>query len=103
MNAPSRPGPGKLNIYVCTTCRGHVVTRDRDEGVTPFMMVCLATADCRGHMKSSLYNVFDQTMREDYVWRRATDAEVARLSRASRGHHEKGGLFLARPSGELVL
>lgn len=91
---------GKVNIYVCDRCHGHIVTRDKDEGVTPFMLVCLATEGCPGRMKSSMYNVFDQTMREDFVWKRATSEQVIAMKRGERSHHEKGGLFLFKPAGQ---
>lgn len=99
----SGAGAGKLNIYTCDRCRGHVVTRDKDEGTTPFMLICVATAGCTGRMKSSMYNVFDQSMREDFIWRRATAPEVAAMKRGEKMHHDKGGLFLAKPTGERVL
>src|SRR5687768_10420783 len=57
---------GKKNIYVCDACKGHIVTVDRDHGVTPFMITCHATLFCKGMMKSSMYRVFDQNIGADY-------------------------------------
>lgn len=83
---------GKLNIYTCEKCRGHIVTRDIDEGVTPFMTDCYATPDCKGPMKSSFYRVFDQSMRESHQWYRPTS--TANMNPYTRDHVEKGGLIL---------
>lgn len=87
---------GKLNIYVCEACRGHIVTRDLDDGTTPFMVDCRATEACRGMMKSSLYRVFDQSIAEGWHWYRPDAAERAGLSLAMRHHAEKGGLLLRK-------
>ncbi|WP_342163120.1 hypothetical protein [Methylobacterium sp. SD21] len=86
---------GKLNIYTCGTCRGHVVTKDLDEGVTPFMMECRATAGCRGDMRSSMYRVYDQEMRPDFEWYRPTAVEV--VEPPLRDHVSRGGLLI-RPA-----
>jgi len=92
-----RPEPaypvGRLNIYVCETCRGHIVTRDRDAGVTPFMVGCRATPGCDGMMKSSMYRVFDQSMAESHEWYRP-DSGPEGLSPGLRAHVEQGGLLL---------
>lgn len=93
---------GRLNIYTCDVCRAHIVTRDVDEGVTPFM---LPSSDycpnkCRGdkpggaHMTSSMYRVWDQSMREEYQW--YLHPNPAQLPRALREHSEKGGLQIRK-------
>jgi hypothetical protein len=96
VDANKAPGGfrGKINIYTCEKCRGHIVTRDRDDGVTPFMIGCRATLGCKGMMKSSFYNVFDQDMAEGWEWYRPTHAEA--LTPAEREHVSKGGLLLRR-------
>lgn len=69
MTNPAGTGfKGKLNIYVCEKCKGHIVTKDIDEGTTPFMVGCKATLNCDGKMLSSFYRVYDQTMRHSYEW-----------------------------------
>ena len=83
---------GKANIYVCATCRGHIVTRDRDVGVTPFMIPCKAADGCTGMMQSSMYRVFDQSIRESHEWFRPHSLKG--LSPAGRDHVERGGLML---------
>lgn len=85
---------GRLNIYTCESCRRHIVTRDEEHGVTPFMVACRAAENCRGMMKSSMYRVFDQSMRPDYVWRKPTADEFGDLSPGARDHVERGGLLL---------
>lgn len=85
---------GKVNIYVCEVCHGHIVTRDKDAGVTPFMIPCEAKPACKGKMVSSMYRVFDQTMAEDSEWYRPSAAQA--LSPWEREHVEKGGLLLRK-------
>lgn len=84
----------KLNIYVCRACKGHIVTRDVDEGTTPFMTGCKATPGCRGIMQSSMYRVFDQTMAEGWQWYKPTNAEA--VAPNVREHVKMGGLLLRR-------
>lgn len=90
--------PPRTNIYVCEKCRGHVVTVDRDEGVTPFMIACRdwlkgATA-CDGMMKSSMYRVFNPYMAASHEWYRPNAIEIATLNRYHADHVAKGGLML---------
>lgn len=94
--APTRGGAfeGKVNIYTCTTCRGHIVTRDVDAGTTPFMTSCRSTPGCPGNMQSSMYRVFDQTMREDFQWYRPSAAE--NVAQHNRQHVAMGGLLLRK-------
>jgi len=88
---------GKKNIYVCDTCRGHIVTVDIDAGVTPFIVSrCRSTPGCEGKMTSSLYRVFDQTMRADFEWYRPPAAQ--QISDGERQHVRKGGLLLREVS-----
>lgn len=90
---------GKLNIYCCEKCRGHIVTRDLVEGTTPFMITCRATPDCNGMMQSSMYRVFDQNMLESHEWYSPSNAELMGLSTAVADHVGKGGLLLRPRSG----
>jgi hypothetical protein len=85
---------GKRNIYICEECYGHIVTCDAAEGVTPFMIGCKATADCKGMMQSSMYRVFDQRMRPDFEWYSPTLEEATTLSPWVQEHVAKGGLVL---------
>lgn len=85
---------GKKNIYTCDKCKGHVVTVDKDRGVTPFMIECKATDGCKGMMQSSIYRVFDQEMRADYEWYRPTAPEVVKPH--LQHHVDQGGLLLRK-------
>lgn len=88
---------GLLNIYVCNTCRGHIVTRDKERGVTPFAVRCYAKEGCVGSMKSSMYRVFDQDMLESHQWVRPEPTDI--LDSQTLDHVSKGGLILRpRPS-----
>lgn len=85
---------GRLNIYVCDACMGHIVSRDVDAGVTPFCTSCYATEGCGGLMQSSMYRVFDQRMAHSHEWYRpaSTDGMPAH----TRDHVAKGGLILRK-------
>jgi len=85
---------GKKNIYTCRKCRGHIVTRDLEEGVTPFMIRCEADPNCDGMMHSSFYRVFDGTLAASHEWFKPSVAQV--LEPGVRRHVEKGGLVLRR-------
>lgn len=96
LEASGRSMKGRLNIYTCDTCRGHIVTRDLDTGVTPFMTGCKATAECQGSMRSSMYNVFDQTMQASLIWRRPVISDL--LKPHVLEHVLRGGLLLREPT-----
>jgi len=90
---------GRLNIYACEKCRGHIVTRDLHAGVTPFMLRCHATDGCAGMMKSSLYRVFDQSVRETHQWVRPAEGDD--VDPRLFGHIAMGGLILRQaPASE---
>lgn len=87
---------GRKNIYVCDSCKGHIVTVDRDEGTTPFALQCECRLGCKGVMRSSMYRVFDQEIGASHEWYRPSVLERAGLSEWSRAHVEKGGLILRK-------
>jgi hypothetical protein len=89
---------GKLNIYTCGGCHGHIVTKDVDAGTTPFMTGCRATDGCKGMMQSSMYRVFDQNMRPDFEWYRPDPREVSGLPDSYARHVAMGGLLLRKHS-----
>lgn len=90
---------GKVNIYVYEACRGHIVTRDRDAGTTPFMTACHATVGCKGKMQSSMYRVFNQDVRESHEWYRPSALEV--VPTYARQHVAMGGLLLRKVTDTL--
>lgn len=99
MNEKEATKPMGLNIYTCRKCRGHIVTRHVDDGVTPFTLGCRVTDGCSGWMYSSMYRVYDQTMRASHEWYKPADEEYRKLSVSIRQHVDKGGVLL-RPSTE---
>jgi hypothetical protein len=91
---PMRPSSnaGRKNIFVCAACGGHIVTVDLDEGVQPLAISCHATLGCRGLMKSSLYKVFDQSIRAAYEFYRPPAIKI--LTPAEASTVANGGLLL---------
>lgn len=96
MNEVPTSFQGMKNIYTCEVCHEHVVTVDRDGSVTPFLIGCQVTHGCAGKMKSSLYRVFDQSMKATFEWYRPSALEVLEPWEAQ--HVAKGGLLLRRIS-----
>lgn len=107
---------GKLNVYICERrCGNEIITKDRDEGVTPFMVRCDRCSPTMSHeyvaMTSSFYRV-DQTLTPTHEWIKPTDTELAeyrkehhirRLSRQDKGivdHISKEGLLLRKINRE---
>lgn len=83
----------KINTYVCNTCKESIVTVDRDEGVTPFMLACRATDGCSGMMQSSMY-LCNQSVAPAWEWYRPLNLKG--LDEGTRDHVSKGGLLLQR-------
>jgi hypothetical protein len=98
-------GQGRKNIYQCQTCLGLICTVDRDKGVTPFMIDCKSTPDCKGPMQSSFYMTHPQ-VKPTFEWYRPTADELVEIGNAITGpyatqrfaatveHVQKGGLVL---------
>lgn len=93
-----RGNQNKRNIYVCEACKEHIVTVDIDDGVTPFMIGCQCTDGCKGMMVSSMYRVWDQSMKASHEWRRPPASVWGELSPGALAHVQKGGLILVRAS-----
>lgn len=92
---PHDPNPGRLNIYTCDQCGQHIVTKDMDKGVTPFLIGCQCTVACHGRMASSFYRVWDpeEHMRWTHEWYHPSILS-ANMSAATIDHVSKGGLLL---------
>lgn len=85
---------GRVNVYTCTTCRRHIVTRDRDEGTTPFGLACRATEGCQGTMRSACYRV-DQTQVATWeFFSPRSSAERRKITPELADHVKMGGLLL---------
>lgn len=80
----------RLNKYTCRKCGGFIITIDRDEGVTPFMICCRASEYCNGDMFSAFYDNVSGI--PTFEWRKPTSTEYAKASKAMREHYDKGGL-----------
>lgn len=91
---------GKINVYICS-CGAEMVTRDVDDGVTPFMTDC---EKCGKFMQSSFYKV-DQGLQPTHEWYRPGPEMRKKLSTSLAGfkllrdHVDRGGLIL-REIGE---
>ncbi len=107
-DSPMSERAGQVNVYRCDVCGKGTVTKNRDDGTTPFMISCRATPGCKGSMQSSMYRV-DQTLTPDLIWINPTPQELSnflkkqspRFHRAIREHVAMGGL-LEVPAKELV-
>lgn len=85
-----------INVYVCQKCRQGVVTIDRDEGATPFLIRCVSSKGCDGMAQSELYSV-PQDLVPTYEWRKPTSTEYKKLDKVTRKDHvDRGGLLLYR-------
>ena len=105
----------KKNAYICNMCGGQIQTVDRDEGVTPFMIRCAASAGCHGVMQSCFYRVppnivaqwefFRPTTEQEIEeqvqihlksWKDAGESTEQHARETVKQHIEDGGLFLRR-------
>ena len=84
----------RLNMYTCRECHGNIVTVDRDEGVTPFMLKCRAWPGCGGPMQSHFYRGVTERETPTYEWFKPTD--LTGLDEGMREHVERGGLVLRK-------
>lgn len=87
---------GAVNAYVCQKCGGKIITKNRQEGTTPFMTSCHATDGCQGTMQSMFYKV-NQNEVPTHEWFKPLSAgERRRWLRDSHTieHVKQGGLLL---------
>lgn len=89
---------GRENCYVCRECLGHIVTVDRDPGVTPMFLGCRATEGCSGQMVSSGYPDPDKKPASigpaTWEWFRPTDLKGYEPDMVD--HISRGGLELRK-------
>jgi len=70
---------GARNIYGCDKCLKCIVTVDKADGTTPFMIGCEATKGCTGEMYSSFYKgSLDDEPRTSGTNRKASNAPRSR-------------------------
>lgn len=92
---------GAINIYTCPSCGWRAITRNRDDGTTPFMIACEGK-DCEadprvGGCTSAFYRV-DQTLEPTHEWYRPLSAGERKAMKdpALRDHVRMGGLLLRK-------
>ena len=83
----------KRNAYICQQCHKTIVTVDRDEGTTPFIIGCRADPPCGGQMLSHFYRS-DVSTEPSFEWRKPTQTEYKKASYAMKDHFDRGGLNL---------
>ncbi len=88
---------GAVNFYTCQVCGGQIITRNKDDGTTPFMIDCEASKDCDGFMYSGFYKI-DQHSEATFEWYRPkTAGERKKLDNPDVAEHvRQGGLLLRR-------
>jgi hypothetical protein len=84
------------NCYTCRACGGHVITEDREEGTTPFMIDCHAKKGCEGPMYSACYrgDFVNSDEPATFIWRKPTREEYRRANSFMKHHFDQGGLYL---------
>lgn len=91
---------GRENCYVCDKCLEHIVTVDRDPGVTPMFLSCRATEGCDGQMVSSMYP--DPSKKPASIgpatWEWYRPDFTQHYDREMKDHINRGGLILRRIS-----
>lgn len=97
---------GKKNAYVCEMCRRMIVTVDRDDGVTPFLIPCqfgceVVPGKQKAAMKSYCYRV-SQLLPASHEWYKPGPEEIVKMSPGMKDHCERGGLEIRRIPGALM-
>jgi len=89
---------GQRNSYHCSGCGKALVTIDRAEGVTPFMMKCVITRGCAGYMHSSFYNPPPQLQAVEpcVEWYAPEQSERCGLGKFELQHVDNGGLLMRK-------
>jgi hypothetical protein len=94
----------RINVYRCNGCGAQLVTVDRHEGVTPYLVRCnqVPLKGCGGDMRSSFYRPPADHAAPTHEWYKPTDAELKiecrkhsrRVADAVREHCAMGGLLI---------
>ena len=92
-------GRGKINVWVCDSCRKNHICRDVDHGVTPFVIRCWGPG-CKGEAVSQFYQAGDQVgprggpLEAQFEWFRPSSLQV--VPESYRDHLQHGGLVMRR-------
>lgn len=89
---------GRIDIFICTTCRGHLVSRQSVDGATPFLMTCMIGYECMGSMRRSTLRV-DQDIAPSFEWVKPSEADVSVMHPMAQEFFHDGGLLI-RPLPE---
>ena len=82
----------KKNAYKCRKCNLRIITVDRDQGTTPFIIPCVT---CRGEAESDMYRVYQQTI-PTHEWYHPNAEEYAALSLIEQEHVNTFSLLLRK-------
>jgi hypothetical protein len=96
LDSPAVSGRPRTNIYTCDKCRGEVVTKDIDPGVTPFMISCRFKQGCKGTMTSNFYQCSQNLPYSFEFYRPET---IDSFDPETIEHLRKGGLLLRPAKG----
>ncbi len=91
----------RRNMYQCLSCKWMLVTRDDDDGVTPFAIQCRR---CGKFAYSSFYDPPDFVAQGfvpvDAVWNKPNAQQYSALTPIEKEHVDKGGLLLYDMEGK---
>lgn len=86
---------GSINQYKCPVCGQSITTVNRDNGVTPMFLACRATAGCKGHSRSVMYEC-DQSLTPGFEWYRPTRKAMRKMDPDTRYHCQQGGMLIRK-------
>ena len=84
---------GKINVYTCESCGSRIVTVDRHEGTTPFMIAC-EREGCLGYAQSSFYRNPERLTPTKEWFRPSFFHRLCLRGAGQRDHVRRGGLLL---------
>lgn len=94
-----RHNAGNVNVYSCEDCGKYIVTIDRDLGIAPYLIDCVATPACKGVMRSALYRIIPWIaalghLTPAWEWYKPDPAVAERLNKKNQDLLRRGGLLL---------
>ena len=84
-----QPMIGKVNCYVCSSCKDITKSVNKDAGVTPFIIVC----SCGNFAQSTFFNDIVPDKKPKIEFYRPTLEELSELNEAEVTHVLMGGLI----------
>lgn len=92
MSEDNKSMVGRVNVYLCETCRFATVTIHKDTGTTPFMISCTKPG-CGQSAFSTFYGAVT-TLAPTHEWYVPDVEETATLKPEVKQHVAMGGLLL---------